>query len=278
MKPVVHSYRGKMLNNIHFVSVEIPNVITKKDLEKEFPGLVLTTIEKSMVGEISNEKYIFVATFGIITFCNFTNDEISSFLSRLNIREANSYATALINQDYLMLIDGDCSAPRIDDKTIRYSKFDKSIASIISLALSQSVGLEISENSLEKMMEKSVRIYEKLETLRVKDRKSLMDFAAVIAKERFHILNKLYLLDKPDIIWDDVELESLYNQLSFQLDLKSRFEVVEHKISYLKESVDFAIDKVNQKSSEYLEWIIIWLIVIEVIFSIYAYVIKPFLS
>ncbi len=264
-----------MLNNIHFVSVEIPNVITKKDLENEFPGLVLTTIEKSLVGEISNDKYIFVTTFGIITFCNFTNDEIKSFLSRLNVKEANSYTTALINQDYKMIIDKSCEKPIIDDQIIRYNEFNKSIASIISLALSQSVGLEISEKSLEIKMEESAKIYEKLEKLKIKERTNLMGFAAKIAKERFHILNKLYLLDKPDIIWDDVELESLYNQLSFQLDLKSRFEVIEHKISYLKESIDFVIDKVNQKSSEFLEWIIIWLIVIEVIFSIYAYIIKP---
>jgi uncharacterized Rmd1/YagE family protein len=82
----------------------------------------------------------------------------------------------------------------------------------------------------------------------------------------------LYLLDKPDIVWDDVELESLYNQLSLQLELKSRFDVIEYKISYLKESVDFAKDMINQKSSEFLEWIIIWLIVVEIVFSVYSFV------
>ena len=73
-------------------------------------------------------------------------------------------------------------------------------------------------------------------------------------------------------MWDDVELESLYNQLSLQLELKSRFDVIEYKISYLKESVEFAKDMINQKSSEFLEWIIIWLIVIEIIFSVYNFI------
>lgn len=267
-----------MTNNILFISIEIPNIITKNDLEKEFPGLILTTIEKSLVGEIANDKFIFATTFGIITFCNFTHDEIKSFLARLNIKESHSYTTALINQDYLMVIDEKLDKPVIDENTIRFNKFNKSIASIISLVLSQSVGLEISEKSLESKMTESKKIYDTLEELKIKDRKNLMRFASSIAKERFHILNKLYLLDKPDILWDDVELESLYNQLSAQLDLKSRFEVIEYKLSYLKESVDFATGRVNQKSSEFLEWIIIWLIVIEVVFSIYEYIIKPIIE
>lgn len=68
-----------MKSRVLFVSVEIPIVITKADLEKEFPELLLTTIEKSLVGEISDDKYIFTTSFGVITFCNFSHDEIKSF-------------------------------------------------------------------------------------------------------------------------------------------------------------------------------------------------------
>lgn len=264
-----------MSKNILFVCVEIPKIISKKDLETEFPGMILSKIENSLVGEITNDKLIFVSTFGVITFCNFSFEEIESFLSRLDIKEAHHYKTALINQDYPMIINEQYTKPQIDEHTIKYDKFNKSIASIIALALSQSVGLEIKEQSLERKMEESKKLYEKIEKLKVKDRGKLMGFASSIAKERFHILNQLYLLDKPDILWDDLELESLYNQLSLQLELKSRFDVIEYKISYLKESVEFATDMINQKSSEFLEWIIIWLIVIEVVFSVYEYMIKP---
>ena len=264
-----------MESNFLFVSVEIPIVITKNNLEKEFPGLVLTTIENSFIGEITNDKFIFTSSFGVITFCNFSHEEIKSFLHRLKIKEAPHYQTALINQDYPMLVDSIYEKPLIDIHTIKYNKFNKSIASIVSLVLSQSVGLEIRERSLENKMQESKKLYDKIENIKAKDRKNLMSFASSIAKERFEILNQLYLLDKPDIIWDDFELESLYNQLALQLELKSRFDVIEYKISFLKESVEFITDRVNQKSSEFLEWIIIWLIVIEVLFSTYEYIIKP---
>lgn len=258
--------------NILFVCVEIPKPVTKKDLEAEFPGMMLSKIENSLVGEITNNKLIFVSSFGVITFCNFAQDEISSFLSRLNIREAHHYKTALINQDYPMIVHQEFSKPIIDEHTIKYNKFDKATASIISLALAQSVGLEIRERTLEMKMKESKNLYSKIEKLRIKDRAKLMKFASSIAKERFEILNQLYLLDKPDILWDDVELESVYNQLSLQLELKSRFDVIEYKISYLKESVDFAKDMINQRSNEFLEWIIIWLIVIEIVFSVYNFI------
>ncbi|MDO9265669.1 MAG: RMD1 family protein [Sulfurimonas sp.] len=264
-----------MESKVLFVSVEIPVVITKNDLEKEFPGLILTTIEKSFVGEITNNKFIFTTSFGVITFCNFSHDEIKSFLHRLKIKEAPHYQTALVNQDYPMIIDALYEKPLIDTHTIKYNKFNKSVASIISLALSQSVGLEIREKSLENKMQESKKLYDRIENIKASDRKNLMSFAVGIAKERFGILSQLYLLDKPDIVWDDIELESLYNQLALQLELKSRFEVIEYKISFLKESVEFITDRVNQKSSEFLEWIIICLIVIEILFSTYEYIIKP---
>lgn len=266
-----------MSQNLLFVSVEIPRIITKNELEKEFPGLLLTTIEKSYIAEISNNKFIFTTSFGVITFCNFSHDEIKSFLERLSIKEAQHYKTALINQDYPMIIDTAFSKPLIDTHTIKYDKFNKSVASIISLVLSQSVGLEIRERSLEIKMQESKRLYDKIENIKASDRKNLMNFASNIAKERFEILSQLFLLDKPDIIWDDFELESLYNQLALQLELKSRFDVIEYKISFLKESVAFITDRVNQKSSEFLEWIIIWLIAIEILFSTYEYIVKPYL-
>lgn len=264
-----------MESKVLFVSVEVPVVITKADLEREFPRLLLTTIEKSLVGEISNDKFIFTTSFGVITFCNFSHVEIKSFLQRLNIKEAEHYQTVLINQDYPMIIDDKYQKPLIDTYTIKYDKFNKSIASVISLVLSRSVGLEKREKSLENKMQESKKLYDTIEHIKAKDRKNLMNFASSIAKERFEILNQLFLLDKPDIIWDDFELESLYNQLALQLELKSRFDVIEYKIAFLKDSVGFITDRVNQKSSEFLEWIIIWLIAIEILFSTYEYIIKP---
>jgi len=262
--------------DILFVAVEIPITIQRIELEKEFPGLILSTIENSLVGEISNNKFLFASSFGVLTFCNFSHDEIKSILHRLGIKEANDYTTALINQDYPMVIDEKFENPVIDAHTIKYNKFNKSIASIISLTLSQSVGLEKREKSLEVKMNESKKIYGMVANLKIKDRKDLMKFAGSIAKERFDILNQLYLLDKPDIAWDDSELESLYNQLSIQLELKNRFDVIEYKIAHLKDSVELATNLVNQKSSEFLEWIIIWLIVIEVLFSINEYIVKPY--
>lgn len=45
-----------------------------------------------------------------------------------------------------MIIDEKYQNPLIDTHTIRYEKFNKSVASIISLVLSRSVGLEKEKN------------------------------------------------------------------------------------------------------------------------------------
>lgn len=82
------------------------------------------------------------------------------------------------------------------------------------------------------------------------------------------MVNDLFLLDKPNILWDNEEAEKLYNMLSSTLELKDRFEIVEHKLTHLKENITLALDLFNHKHSEVLEWIIILLIAFEIVMGL----------
>ena len=89
------------------------------------------------------------------------------------------------------------------------------------------------------------------------------------------MVSNLLLLDKPNILWDNAEAEELYNRLAFILELYDRHEIALSKLSQIKEDVMLVMDLINHKKSEFLEWIIIWLIAIEILFSTYEYIIKP---
>ena len=52
------------------------------------------------------------------------------------------------------------------------------------------------------------------------------------------------------------------------LELKDRFEIVEYKLSSLKEDLSMAVDLFNHKHSEFLEWIIILLIAFEIVMGL----------
>ncbi len=86
---------------------------------------------------------------------------------------------------------------------------------------------------------------------------------------RHEIIVDMHLLDKPNILWDDETAERLYNDLSVFFELKERFEIVEFKLGLLKDDIMFLTDILNHKKSEFLEWIIIWLIAFEIIMGLY---------
>ena len=78
------------------------------------------------------------------------------------------------------------------------------------------------------------------------------------------MLIDLYLLDKPNILWDNENVELLYNTLANTLELKDRFDIVEYKLNSIKDDIVMVMDLTNHNHSSWLEWIIIILIAIEI--------------
>ena len=137
------------------------------------------------------------------------------------------------------------------------------------LVVAQSVGLDKYEQTLEGHFTKSREIFGAYERQRIRDRKRLMGFVATLIRLRNEMIGDLYLLDKPEVLWEDEELEGLYNALSTHLELKPRFEIVRDKLETLKEDARLLVDLVNHKSSEFLEWVIIILIAVEIAMGLY---------
>ncbi|KAI1399016.1 hypothetical protein F4819DRAFT_436444 [Hypoxylon fuscum] len=73
----------------------------------------------------------------------------------------------------------------------------------------------------------------------------------------------------PDMFWDsESNLENYYNQISTVLDIRQRIGSLNKKIDYGFENVSVLREMVSEKDSHRLEWIIIFLITIEVMFEL----------
>lgn len=143
---------------------------------------------------------------------------------------------------------------------------------VIALAISQSVGLEHYEKRLNTLFSQSRRIVESIHTYSITQRSHLMQFAKRLALTRHDMVSNLLLLDKPNILWDNEEAESLYTRLAFVLELYDRHEIALSKLSQIKEDVMLVMDVINHKKSEFLEWIIIVLILIEIVMGIAEFI------
>lgn len=214
-----------------------------------------------------NQKYhIVLAPFGVLTLIANEKHEVLEALRLLNISLDDKQ---LITQDYPIHIDPTLAKPfDVTNEAITLKENSIHDLNVIALAISQSVGLEHYEKLLNQLFSQSRSIIESIHTISLSRRSNLMQFASRLALTRHDMVSNLVLLDKPNILWDDEEAEMLYNALAFILELHDRHEIALAKLSHIKEDVMLVMDIINHKKSEFLEWIIIVLIAIEIIMGL----------
>lgn len=73
------------------------------------------------------------------------------------------------------------------------------------------------------------------------------------------------LMETPDFFWEYPELEELYLMTAKYLEVRSRTEVLNKKLSVIHDMFDMLADEQKHRHSSVLEWIIIWLIAFEIL-------------
>jgi uncharacterized Rmd1/YagE family protein len=87
-----------------------------------------------------------------------------------------------------------------------------------------------------------------------------------LAKSRINL--HYDLLDSPEFFWEYTELSSYYNTVANYLEIRNRIEVLNKKLEVIHEIFDMLAEEQKHRHSSLLEWIIIWLICVEVFFTI----------
>lgn len=76
------------------------------------------------------------------------------------------------------------------------------------------------------------------------------------------------ILDHPEFFWEDDEWLSLYLRAAKYLEIDRRAEVLNKRLDIIKELFDMLASELHNSHSNKLEWIVIILIVMEVVFQI----------
>lgn len=143
-----------------------------------------------------------------------------------------------------------------------------------SSALARSTKLAVLENSLSNYFGKTISI-----PLTLSSGKPLKYTRSEILRKTGELLLiraqlNLYseLTDSlPDLFWDsphELGLEGYYEMVGKALDVGVRIKVLNEKMDYASEIAAVLRENLSQKHTNMLEWTIIWLIVIEVVFGV----------
>ncbi|MDD5717722.1 MAG: RMD1 family protein [Sulfuricurvum sp.] len=252
---------------MNLLSLYLDKAITKSTLEYSLDLQMNKGVENGYYGRNETVQVV-LSPFGVLTLIANEKKTILDALKTLGLSMEEA-----ITQDYPIHILPEHPEPfSITNEAIILREVSVLYLNVIALGIAQSVGLEHYEKRLDTLFSQSRRIVESIHTFSINRRSHLMQFAKRLALTRHDMVSNLLLLDKPNILWDNEEAETLYNRLAFILELYDRHEIALSKLSQIKEDVMLVMDIINHKKSEFLEWIIIVLIGVEIVMGIFDFI------
>eukprot|EP00978_Attheya_sp_CCMP212_P013390 scaffold33693_cov49-Attheya_sp.AAC.5 len=85
----------------------------------------------------------------------------------------------------------------------------------------------------------------------------------------FGVAKSSLLSDTPEEFWEDTMYDLHYTKTMSYFEIHKRMELINNRLKMLQDLHKVLIDEVQNHHAVYLEWIVIWLIVIEVVFELY---------
>ncbi|XP_054716813.1 required for meiotic nuclear division protein 1 homolog isoform X2 [Uloborus diversus] len=217
-------------------------------------------------------RHIYFFSEGSVVFWNVPDLEQQSILKFLKPFETNSYDFNLVKEEKEDLeysyseketkFSGGSIVLNSEKETDLYTyAFSNSMALSVKLAMWEAA-LESYIDSMEWVTE-NMKCGKEINMSRSHVFKKRGELFALR-----HVINlSSDLLDTPDFYWDRQELEVLYQQTCNYFNVAKRTKVMNERLSYCSELIDLLGNHMNDKHHVRLEWMIIILIMVEVMFE-----------
>ncbi|XP_010876811.2 required for meiotic nuclear division protein 1 homolog isoform X2 [Esox lucius] len=235
--------------------------------------LVISTDNTQKPGDSAT---MFFFREGSVVFWNVEEKTMKKVMRILEQHEIQPYEVALVHweNEEINYTIGEGNSKLQRGNFLLNNEMDPEIAVLekfaFSNALSLSVKLAIWEVALDHFVETIQSIPETLKS----GKKIKLSRAEVMQKigELFtlrHCINlSSDLLITPDFYWDRENLEMLYDKTCQFLNINRRVKVVNEKLQHCTELADLMRNHLSEKHSLRLEWMIVILIAIEVMFEL----------
>jgi uncharacterized Rmd1/YagE family protein len=93
----------------------------------------------------------------------------------------------------------------------------------------------------------------------------LLKYIGKVLNVKAEIMDNLYILDDPNLTWEDEALNYLNRQLKSNFDINARFKDLDYRLRNVEENLKLFTELLHNRDSSRMEIIIIVLILIEVL-------------
>ena len=236
-------------------------------LVKSISDSMLIKIIKGALLIEDDHSWSVVFAYGAVVHWNVGNEDQAQ-LHQLLLRHAER---PLPNreEDYFTFAHG-CPSTRIIEDHIEIESSDPMLLFSLSQGMAQSIKLASFETNAITTINDTRYIPNSLaEKGNIKlTRHQIAKIRGQLFLTKSDIILNYDLLDTPDFFWEYPEYEEYYSITAKYLEIAQRTEVLSKKLETIHELFQMLADEQNHRHSSLLEWIIIWLIVIEISMTI----------
>ncbi len=219
-----------------------------------------------LVIEPERGSFVYLEKFGAVVFWNCSAALVASLLEELAALPELGPRMDRVRDRLTVHLGAETDRVGFSEVWLKDLTLDK--LKIISLALAQSVSLDHIEETVKAAMARFEPVVKELGehgrlTLRHKEALQLIGFTLEV---RALVLENLTLFDDPPETWESESLAHLDGALFDAFDLEERLGAIQQKLAYLADAGARVMDVLTTRKNHRLEWIIIGLIAVEIVF------------
>ncbi len=250
---------------------QVAESFNMKKLRAEFRAEVHSGNNSELFYFFENDaRYLSIFDYGVVVFGNYDETHKSEF-----IRFVKNYAEKPLDMDisetYLLETDEKANRSSVKNNVVVVPKVTPSVCRIVMLNVGQSVAFEFYELLTEGLLQSSRQFTTELE-LKGKlsvSKKELLRFIGKTLNIKNSIVDNLYILDDPNMVWDDEELNYLNRNLKTNFDTFARFKDLDYRLQIVENNLRLFTDVLNHREGTFLEWIVIILISVEIVNALF---------
>jgi uncharacterized Rmd1/YagE family protein len=249
---------------VRIVSFQIADNLNIKKFKAEYSGVLVNSSAFELLYKYKT-GYFYLLSYGVVVFCDIDEIDRNNLVSI--IRSYNEASFEIRHQEDFIIEKSDSNLPVFAYNSLSVPVINEDVIRIVMLQVAQSTVLDYYQEKSQKLHDEMINLTHQLENYG-KLKSSKKDLLKIIGKTlstKSHIIDDLYILDTPPVVWEDELLGKVNDGLSKTFDINVRFREVEYMLKNVESNLSVFIELINARQSHLLEWVVIILILIEVV-------------
>lgn len=255
---------------IQIEAFQIAELFNIKKFRNQFQFEAYSGSTSEVFYVLSNNRYLYVFDYGVVVFGNYDETEKQEFINYIH-QFSTSIVTVDLSEEYTIKKDEELTKILVKNDYVSVPQIDSSLLRIVLLNVGQSVALEYYEVLTDELITSSKHYILELEKrgrLSI-SKTNLLKYIGKVLNVKNSIVDNLYILDDPNLVWENEDLNILNRQLKSNFDINTRFKDLDYRLQIIEDNLTLFTDVLNVRESTRLEWVIIILIVIEIVIALF---------